>query len=126
MYHEPWVACGHLDSTGNMVEIESKWALTKTRFWLDSPRLSVSTVSTTVLPHATQASERRPRLMIHHFEAVDACLDNLVNMTICSGFQVDPVALWSSNWSEICDFPNIRAIQFNGPYFSKNEVQNCI
>ena len=71
MYHEPWAARGNLDSTGNMVEIEPKWAL-KTHFWLDSP----------VLPHATQVSERRPGLMIHHLEAIDACFDNLVNMTI--------------------------------------------
>ena len=26
MYREPWVARGNLDSTGNMVEIEPKWA----------------------------------------------------------------------------------------------------
>jgi hypothetical protein len=70
MYHEPWAARGNLDSTGNMVEIEPKWAQ------LDSGSIPQ------VLPHATQVSERRPGLMIHHFEAIDACFDNLVNMTI--------------------------------------------
>ena len=70
MYHEPWAARGNLDSTGNMVEIEPKWAK---RAFGSIPQ---------VLPHATQVSERRPGLMIHHFEAIDACFDNLVNLTI--------------------------------------------
>ena len=35
-----------------------------------------------VLPHATQVSERHPGLMIQKFEAIDACFDNLVNLTI--------------------------------------------
>ena len=70
MYHEPWAARGNLDSTGNMVEIEPKWA-----------KRTFGTIPQ-VLPHATQVSERRPALMIHHFEAIYACFDNLVNMTI--------------------------------------------
>ena len=67
MYHERWAARGNLDSTGNMVEIEPK------RAFGSIPQ---------VLAHASQVSERRPGLMIHHFEAIDACFDNLVNMTI--------------------------------------------
>ena len=70
MYHERWAARGNIDSTGNMVEIEPKWAQ---RAFGSIPQ---------VLPRATQVSERRPGLMIHHFEAIDACFDNLVNMTI--------------------------------------------
>ena len=59
-----------------MVEIEPKWAQ---RAFGSIPQ---------VLPHAklTQVFERRPGLMIHHFEAIDACFDNLVNLTISSGF----------------------------------------
>ena len=71
MYHELWAARKNLDSTGNMVEIESKWAL----------KLDFGSIPQ-VLPHASQVSERRPGLMIHHSEAIDACFDNLVNMTI--------------------------------------------
>ena len=71
MYHEPWAARGNLDSTGNMVEIEPKWALKRT----------FGSISQ-VLPHASQVSERHPGLTIHHFEAIDACFDNLVNLTI--------------------------------------------
>ena len=70
MYHEPWAARRNLDSTGNMVEIEPKWAQ---RAFGSIPQ---------VLAHATQVYERLPGLMIHHFEAIDACFDNLVNMTI--------------------------------------------
>ena len=70
MCHEPWAARRNLDSTGNMVEIEPKWAN------------SILARFPQVLPHASQVSERRPGLMIHHFEAIDACFDNLVNMTI--------------------------------------------
>ena len=70
MYHEPWAARGNLDSTGNMVEIEPKWA-----------KLDFGSIPH-VLPHASQVSERRPGLMIHNFEAIDACFDNLVNLTI--------------------------------------------
>ena len=71
MYREPWVARGNLDSTGNMVEIEPKFAL----------KLGFGSIPQ-VLPHATQVSERRPGLMIHNFEAIDACFDNMVNLTI--------------------------------------------
>ena len=71
MYHEPWAARGNLDSTGKVVGIEPKWAL----------KLDFGSIPQ-VLPHATQVSERRPGLMIHHYEAIDACFDNLVNMTI--------------------------------------------
>ena len=52
-----------------MVEIEPKWAK------LDSSSIPQ------VLPHASQVSERRPGPMIHHFEAIAACFDNLVNIT---------------------------------------------
>ena len=61
---ETWIA-------RDMVEIEPKWALK--RAFGSIPQ---------VLPHATQVSECRPGLMIHHSEAIGACFDNLVNMTI--------------------------------------------
>jgi hypothetical protein len=71
MYHEPWAARGNLDSTGNMVEIEPKWAV-KLDFG-STPHM---------LTHASQVSERRPGLMVHHFEATGVCYDNLMNLTI--------------------------------------------
>ena len=71
MYHELWAARINLDSTGIMVEIESKWAL----------KLDCGSIPQ-VLPHASQVSKRRPGLMIHHFEAIAACFDNLMNLII--------------------------------------------
>ena len=72
MYHEPWAASRNMDSTGNMVKIEPKIG----------PKNSILARFPQVLPRATQVSGRHPGLMIHHFEAIDACFDNLMNLTI--------------------------------------------